>query len=165
MLRKINTMALCAVLAAAALPAQALSLDGLLGEANKEASNLLNGVDTKTADNPLTSLLSTDLGVNDKQAAGGAGALLAMAYQSLGEEQSSELLKMVPGMDSLTGMIPEGLASNLGNLESVDKVFNVLGLDSGMVAKFAPVILKYLTGEGASESLISGLTDAWGAAK
>ncbi|USH02387.1 DUF2780 domain-containing protein [Grimontia kaedaensis] len=162
MLRRVNMIALCTLMGTASIPAQATDLGSLLGSAEKEASNLLEGVSSETASNPLTELLSTDLGVDDKQAAGGAGALLAMAYETLGESQSSELLKMVPGMDSLTSMIPGDLGSNLSNMESVDKVFNMLGMDSGMVQKFAPVILKHLTGAGASESLISDLASAWG---
>ncbi|MBV7300414.1 DUF2780 domain-containing protein [Enterovibrio paralichthyis] len=161
-MKKVSALMLCGLLGVATLPAQATDLGNLLGEANREASNLLEGVNSEAAENPITSLLSKGLDINDKQAAGGAGAMLAMAYQTLGESQSSELLKMVPGMESLTGMIPAGLGSNLANLESVDKVFNLLGMDAGMVQKFAPMIIKYLTGEGASESLLSGLTSAWG---
>lgn len=161
-MKKITTLMVCGLLGVATLPAQANDLTNLLGEANREATNMLEGVNSQAADNPITSLLSKGLDVNDKQAAGGAGAMLAMAYQTLGESQSSELLKMVPGMDSLTGMIPAGLGSNLANMESVDKVFSLLGMDAGMVQQFAPVIIKYLTGQGASESLLSGLTSAWG---
>lgn len=164
MLHKVNTIALCALLGVVSIPVQATDLGSLLGSAEKQATSLLGGMGSETASNPLTTLLSSDLAVSDKQAAGGAGALLAMAYQTLGENQSSELLKLVPGMDSLTGMIPGNLGSNLSNMESVGNVFNVLGMDAGMVQKFAPVILKYLTGQGASQSLISDLASAWGTA-
>ncbi|MCC4797477.1 hypothetical protein BCT30_12930 [Enterovibrio norvegicus] len=164
MLRKINVMALSAVLTMAALPAHALSLDGLVGEATKEASNLLTGVSKEAADNPLTSQIAEGLKVNDEQAAGGAGALLAMAYQELGTDQASELTKMVPGLDSLTGAIPGDLGSMLNNMESVNKVFTALGLDPAMVQEYAPMILKFLGNEGASESLLSDLSSLWGQA-
>lgn len=164
MLHKVNTIALCALLGVVSIPVQATDLDSLLGSAEKQATSLLGGMSSETASNPLTALLSSDLAVSDKQAAGGAGAMLAMAYQTLGENQSSELLKLVPGMDSLASMIPGNLGSNLSNMESVGNVFNVLGMDAGMVQKFAPVILKYLTGQGASQSLISDLASAWGTA-
>ncbi|MEI8608667.1 DUF2780 domain-containing protein [Enterovibrio sp. Hal110] len=127
MLRKLNVMALSAVLTMAALPAHALSLDGLVGEATKEASNLLTGVSKEAADNPLTSQIAEGLKVNDEQAAGGAGALLAMAYQELGTDQASELTKMVPGLDSLTGAIPGDLGSMLNNMESVTKSLYCFG--------------------------------------
>ncbi|MDD1795661.1 DUF2780 domain-containing protein [Enterovibrio makurazakiensis] len=164
MLRKLNVMALSAVLIAAAMPAHALSLDSLVGDAKKEASNLMTGVSKEAADNPLTSLLSSDLNVNDDQAAGGAGALLAMAYQELGTDQASELTKMVPGLDSLTGAIPGDLGSMLNNMESVNKVFDALGLDPTMVTQYAPVILKYLGEQGASDSLLGSLSSLWGQA-
>ncbi|PKF51373.1 DUF2780 domain-containing protein [Enterovibrio nigricans] len=144
-----------------AAPTKATGFGDLLSEANKDASNLLSGVSTQVADNPLTELLSKDLDVNDTQAAGGAGAMLAMAYQALGDSQGNELLEKVPGMDSLTKMILAGLGSNLSDIASVQKVFNMLGLDPEMVQKFAPVIINYLTGEGASEGLTGALTSLW----
>ncbi len=110
-MKKVSALMLCGLLGVATLPAQATDLGNLLGEANREASNLLEGVNSEAAENPITSLLSKGLDINDKQAAGGAGAMLAMAYQTLGESQSSELLKMVPGMESLTGMIRRVLAA------------------------------------------------------
>ncbi|KXF82508.1 DUF2780 domain-containing protein [Enterovibrio coralii] len=152
---------LSSLLILVAAPSKATGLGDLLSEANKDASNLLSGVSTQTADNPLTELLSKDLDINDAQAAGGAGAMLAMAYQTLGDSQSSELLEKIPGMDSLTEMIPGGLGSNLSDIASVQKVFNMLGLEPEMVQKFAPVILNYLTGEGASDGLTSALSSLW----
>lgn len=161
MLKIRNVIALIS-LVAIALPTQAFNIEYLLSKAERKASNLLEGVNPKAADNPLTILLSKDLGVNDKQAAGGAGAMLAMAYQALDKDQSNELLKMLPGMDNLTNMIPSNLGSNLKDLSDVNHVFTLLGLDSSMVKKFTPVLLKYIAGKGASNSLLSGLTDLWG---
>ncbi|MEK6212827.1 MAG: DUF2780 domain-containing protein, partial [Vibrio fluvialis] len=41
--------------------------------------------------------------------------------------------------------------------------FEQLGLDSSMVSQFAPLLLQYLTGQGASEGLLSSLSSLWGA--
>lgn len=140
----------------------AFDLESLLNEAEKKTEEFVEGVSPSTAENPLTGLLTKDLGINDKQAAGGAGAMLAMAYQSLDEKQSSELLNIVPGMDSLTNMIPGNLGGNIKDLTALSQIFNLLGLNSSMVQKFTPVVLKYLAEKGASESLLGKLSKMWG---
>lgn len=143
------------------LPIQAFDLKNIVSEAEKKASDLFEGISPKAANNPLTTLLSKDLGVNDKQASGGAGAMLAMAYQELDKEQSDELLNLIPNMKTLTNMIPDKLGSNLKNISDVNRVFKHLGLDPSMVKKFAPMLLTYLSGKGASEPLIRDLSRLW----
>lgn len=143
-------------------PVMAFDLENLLSEAEKKTSDAFEGVSTNAVENPLTGLLTKGLGVNDKQAAGGAGAMLAMAYQSLDEKQSGELLNMVPGMDNLTSMIPANLGGNIKDLTSLSQIFNLLGLNSSMVQKYTPVVLKYLGEKGASESLLGNLSKLWG---
>ena len=140
----------------------AFDFNNLLHEVEKKTSDIIEGVSPNAANNPLTSLLTKDLGVNDKQAAGGAGAMLAMAYQSLDDKQSNELLKMVPEMNSLTSMIPENLGGNIKDLSMLSQIFNLLGLNSAMVQKFTPIVLKYLGEKGASESLRGELSHLWG---
>jgi hypothetical protein len=45
----------------------------------------------------------------------------------------------------------------------VNKAFGALGMDSGMVSQFVPVILQYLGQQGASGSALSALSGVWGA--
>ena len=61
---------------------------------------------------PLTDLLTSQLPVSTEQAAGGTGALLALAQSQLSDQNSSELKSLIPGMSSL-----DGAQSLLGNIE------------------------------------------------
>ncbi|MDP2575844.1 DUF2780 domain-containing protein [Vibrio penaeicida] len=116
-------------------------------------------VDTQ-ADSDLVKMLSSQLDVSPTQATGGAGALLALASNSLGASQTTELASAIPGLSSLTGSIPglSGLASNFG---AVSDIFSKLGLDPSMVTQFAPIILKYLGTQNASSGLLDSLGKIW----
>lgn len=120
----------------------------------------LAGQVTAQPNSPIVSALTGALDVSPAQATGGAGALLALASSSLSGSQSSELASLVPGMDSLQNSIP-GLSSLAGNMGGVNSIFEQLGLDPSMVTQFAPVILQYLTGQGASSGLLSSLGSLW----
>lgn len=160
MLKMRNVIALISLLLIT-LPLQAFDYTSLLNEADKKARDMLEGISPKTADNPLTILISKDLKINPKQAAGGAGSMLAMAYQLLDKKQSTELLKLLPEMDALTEVIPAHLGSNLSNLTDVNQAFKLLDLDSSMVKKFTPVLLGYLDKKGATGALITSLSALW----
>lgn len=110
--------------------------------------------------------LSSDLGVTPQQAAGGAGALLAMAQNHLSPEQFSGVLAKVPGLDSLLGGDGGGMASsmlgNITSLEGVSKAFSALGLSPDMISQFAPKILGFLGGEGVAGPVLERLSGLWG---
>ncbi|GAB7219100.1 DUF2780 domain-containing protein [Vibrio comitans] len=109
---------------------------------------------------PLTDLLTNELNVTPTQAAGGAGALLSLAQTQLSDENSSELSSLIPGMNSFTSST--GLTSMITNMDSVKSTFEGLGIDPALVSQFAPIILQYLTSEGASSGLLGSLTSLWG---
>ncbi|CAM4198063.1 DUF2780 domain-containing protein [Vibrio neonatus] len=109
---------------------------------------------------PLTDLLSSQLDVTPTQAAGGAGALLSLAQTQLSDDNASELSSLIPGLSSFTGST--GLTSMITNMDSVKSTFESLGLDPSLVSQFAPVILQYLTSEGASSGLLGSLSSLWG---
>ncbi|WP_096087441.1 DUF2780 domain-containing protein [Agaribacterium haliotis] len=98
--------------------------------------------------------LSSQLGVSDKQAKGGAGALLALANNKLGDS----------GMSALAGQLSSGhgssALSSIDSMDSVYKVFDSLGMDSSMVGKFIPVMTKYFGGKGGS-SVAGELAKIW----
>ncbi len=123
------------------------------------ASSLTSQV-TSQQDSPLVSALTSQLNLSPEQATGGAGALLALATNSLSGKQSDELSGLIPGMSKLQNAVP-GLLGMADNMSSVTGIFNQLGLDSGMVSQFAPVLLQYLNGQGASSSLLSSLGSLW----
>nr|WP_242551896.1 MULTISPECIES: DUF2780 domain-containing protein [Photobacterium] len=129
----------------------AFSLTDLFGSKTTEA----------VAENPLASLLSTQLGVTPEQAAGGAGALLSAATSQLSGSQATELAKMIPGAEALTGSLPPGIGALLGNMETINKIFAALGMDASMVSQFVPVVLQFLGNQGASAGLLQSLGNIW----
>jgi hypothetical protein len=132
----------------------------------------------------LLSALTSQLNVTPEQAVGGTGAMLGLAKNQLSSSDYSQLGKSVPGLDqlsgsnslgslgALSGMLGQsggsktsGLDGLLGNVKSTNDLntaFSALGMDSGMIGQFAPVILQFLGGQGANESLLGKLAQAWG---
>ncbi|MCO4787731.1 hypothetical protein DK293_01705, partial [Vibrio cholerae] len=43
----------------------------------------------------------------------------------------------------------------------VNQAFNTLGLDASMVEQFVPVLMQYLTQQGASQDLLASLGKLW----
>lgn len=179
----VKTLFLSTLITATATPSYAFDLSSLFGSSNDksesatQADSLIKGVtngqldlngvknqiNNSLTENPLTKMLSSGLGISGIQAAGGAGAMLAMASQSLPQNQSNELLKMIPQMNSLTSMLPSNLIGNLGSIASVDKAFESLGLNTSMIQQFAPIIVNYLSSQGSSNVLTSALQKLWAA--
>lgn len=152
-MQKVILLLCSLLLISAPITSNAFSLSTLLDSDKKE---------TATESNPIVGLLTEQLGISTEQAAGGAGALLALAGNSLSGSEQNELNSKIPGLESLTSSIPAGMSSMVGNMESVNTVFSALGLDSSMVTKFAPLILKYLNSQEASTGLIDSLGKLWG---
>ncbi|AUI85179.1 hypothetical protein BS333_01560 [Vibrio azureus] len=136
-------------------------LDNLTEKAEQEGSGLMDMVSDKmtTGSSPLTNLLTSQLPVSTEQAAGGTGALLALAQSQLSDQNSKELSSLIPGMSKLEGA--QKLLGNVENLGAVQGAFDKLGLNSSMIGQFAPLILGYLGKQGASEGLLSSLTKLW----
>ncbi|EGQ8515822.1 DUF2780 domain-containing protein [Vibrio parahaemolyticus] len=108
---------------------------------------------------PLTELLTSQLPVSTKQAAGGSSALIALAQSQLSQQNSTELQSLIPGLSNLKGA--QSLLGNIESLSAVQSAFNALGLDPSMISQFAPVILGYLNEQGASEGLLKSLSGLW----
>ena len=131
----------------------------------------------QTAD--LLSTLS-ELDITPQQAIGGAGAMLGLAKNQLSSTDYSELAKSVPGIDmlsgggelgALAGLLGSGgkaagLDNALGNVKDsndLNNAFSALGMDSGMIGLFTPVLLQYLGQQGVGGTLLSSLGNIWGA--
>lgn len=110
----------------------------------------------------LVGLLTKELGVTEKQASGGAGALFNMAEDNLGSTKFSSIEKSVPGIDKMMkdGDVNLGgggmssltsMAGSLSGIAKVNAVFKKLGLSPEMIQKYTPIILKYVKGKGGSE--------------
>lgn len=139
----------------AASPAHAF-LSNLFGGGDDEAKT-----EQAAASNPLVGMLSDNLGISADQAAGGAGALLAMAGNGLSAPESTELNSMIPGLESMTSAIPGGLGGMISNMDSVKAAFSALGLDPALISQFTPLITQYLTSQNASSGLLGSLGALW----
>jgi hypothetical protein len=174
--------ALATVMALVTTPIFAFNLN----DAANAVSNATGGQQKATAAPEAAGLLNTlgtQLNVTPQQAVGGTGALLGLAKNKLSGNDYSNLSKSVPGLDQLSGSSALGslgglggmlgnsgsnsaVNNALGNVQSmgdVNNAFSALGMDSGMVSQFVPVILQYLGAQGASGSALSALSGVWGA--
>ena len=128
----------------------------------------------------LLSALSA-LNITPQQAVGGTRAMLGLAKNQLSSTDYSQLAKEVPGIDKLSGGSGNlaalsgllgssgksaGLENALGNVtdtNDLNNAFGALGMDSGMVGQFAPVLLKYLGDQGVGGPILQSLGSIWGA--
>ncbi|WP_285372985.1 DUF2780 domain-containing protein [Pseudomonas sp. lyk4-TYG-107] len=175
-------MALASLMTLAASPVFAgFSLNDVAG-----AVSGMQGGDKAAAAAPtsetagLLSALSA-LNVTPQQAVGGTSAMLGLAKNQLSSTDYSQLAKEVPGIDKLSGGSGNlaalsgllgssgksaGLENALGNVKDtndLNNAFGALGMDSGMVGQFAPVLLKYLGDQGVGGPLLQSLGSIWGA--
>ncbi|MCP1485781.1 hypothetical protein PS896_02468 [Pseudomonas fluorescens] len=156
-----------------------------LDDVTKAASSMQGG-NAATAAAPTSETAGllqavTGLGVTPQQAVGGTSAMLGLAKNQLSSTDYSQLAKEVPGIDKLSGGSGNlaalsgllgssgksaGLENALGNVKDtndLNNAFGALGMDSGMVGQFAPVLLKYLGDQGVGGSLLQSLGSIWGA--
>jgi len=112
----------------------------------------------------LVNLLTGSLGVTDKQAKGGAGAIFDLVKQKVSADDFRTVSNALPGVESLLDHSPKSseLGSSIGGLTSsfggksqstgtmagLAESFSKLGLDAGMVEKYSKVILDYANSEG-----------------
>jgi Protein of unknown function VcgC/VcgE (DUF2780) len=119
----------------------------------------------------LVGILVQQLGVTPQQATGGAGSIFSMAKQSMSSTSFGQVSNAVPGMDQLIAATPAlggstngagslmGSAasalggSSLGNMVALASSFQSLGMNSGMMNQFIPVILQYIQGTGGSSTM------------
>ncbi len=115
----------------------------------------------------LVKMLTSQLGINEDQAAGGAGLLFKMAKEKLGDGDFSKIADAVPDVSNLMGKAPEesggglmgaigGIASafgadKLGDLASLASGFSKLNLDENMIGNFIPIILNFVKDKAGDE--------------
>ncbi|MDN6856854.1 DUF2780 domain-containing protein [Pseudomonas sp. CAN2814] len=131
------------------------------------------------AANALLGNLTHQLGVSEEQAIGGTGALLGLAMNSLKDNDTAQLQKSLPDLQQLAGTSSLGdlggalggfgglgnaaaLLGGINNLEDVDQIFGVLGMDQSMIGRFAGVILDYCNQQGLNSQLLGTLGGLWG---
>lgn len=114
----------------------------------------------------LLNILGSELKITPEQAVGGAGAMLGLARNNLSSEDYGQLAKAVPGLDllaaanalvGLSGLgemlckksesqsaLSNALRNDVENRSDLDNAFKALGMDTGMIGLFAPLLLQYL---------------------
>ena len=113
----------------------------------------------------LINMLTSQLGVTDDQAKGGAGMIFDLVKDKVSASDFSSLTESAPEVSSMVGATSKsggglmdavgsiassfgGGDSSLGNLAGLVSGFAGLDLDAGMVTKFIPVVLEFVKGKG-----------------
>lgn len=125
----------------------------------------------------ITQLVDT-LGITDKQAEGGVGALFNNAKENLSTEDFKKASDAVPGVDKYMAEAPStdsesdagllkssglsslgGSASKIGSMAGLTDSFSKLGMNSETMTKFIPVVTDYMESEAGSSvaGLLKGL--------
>jgi hypothetical protein len=120
----------------------------------------------------LVGQLTKALSITPAQASGGAGALFGFAKSRLAPADFTKVAASVPGIEGLIKSAPAGSKNSalggvsglgnslgsLGGLASLASPFKKLGLPPEMIAKFVPMLTKYVESNGGASvaALLSG---------
>jgi hypothetical protein len=194
-MKKLIVLLTISTLSTSVLAEESSWLDSLknlvgLGEAKEQSVDTDTDTDTKTNTNTkslampstdgLVSMLTSSLGVNTDQASGGMGSILNYVKNNVSTDQFSQLVKSLPGVDSLVSQMPDlsqlssgssdslsGLldkaseySDSLKSINDVTKQFEVLGLKPEMITSFISSAQSYLDteqGQEAKKMLTDGL--------
>ena len=127
----------------------------------------------------LISTLVDKLGITEKQAEGGTGALFQNAKDNLSAEDFKKVSDAVPGMDGYLAAAPKaeqksgiegtlgstlsslgGGAAKAGGMLDLKSAFSKLGMDSSTLGKFVPEVLDFVQSEG-GQSVVGLLKGLW----
>ncbi len=123
---------------------------------------LLNGCSSLDVGDGLLKTITSQLGVTDTQALGGAGALLQLAQDKLGVDQFSAISAIIPGAESYLNIAKTvgKVSGPMSSLDDVKPIFENLGMSGDMVGEFVPALSGYAStvgGSGVSDLLGSVL--------
>ena len=125
----------------------------------------------------LIQQLVANLGVSEEQAKGGAAMLFKQSQDKLSSVDFSEITDKVSGVDDMLSAAPTagdagqmgavggmmssvgGGSGSLGTLANLAGGFDKLGMDSGMIGKFVPIVSHFVRNQGgdAVGSLLEGV--------
>jgi len=127
----------------------------------------------------LINTLVDTLGITKDQAKGGSGALFQNAKDNLSVDDFQKVSDAVPDMDEYLAAAPDaktksglggtlgsslsslgGGAAKAGSMLDLTSVFSKLGMDSGTLGKFVPVVLDFVQSKG-GESVAGLLKGLW----
>jgi hypothetical protein len=166
LIKYISTSILCA------LSLQAFSLGDATNVISSVAASNSKTATTKTTANTtqnsaLMGMLTSQLGVSDKQAAGGVGSILTYAKSTLSEDKYNTLSSAVPNASSMVAAAPKTTtgalssamssfggekSSSTGAMAGLASQFSSLGLDTSMISKFIPIIIGYFQKSDSKDS-------------
>jgi hypothetical protein len=174
----IPAMAVCAPQLQGAAQAAGLGLPSAAAAAEQiPAAGVAGAVaDAAPVAGQTSSLVDTlvhQLGITPEQATGGAGSIFSMAKQGMNSADFAKVSTAVPGMNQLLAAAPSqaapssnmtglmgmaasalgGSGSSVSKLASLAGSFQSLGLNSGMVSQFIPVILQSVQSQGGSATM------------
>ena len=124
----------------------------------------------------LIKRLTTELGINKKQAKGGLVALLRAGKQHMEPEDFEQFVADIPGADKLLKSAPPpsrlsslagGIGSLLGGRKSPGRwaglaaSFAELGVDVATAKKFGPIVIDYVKEHGGAK-LVGKIRNALG---
>jgi hypothetical protein len=124
-----------------------------LGSATNSLLSSTATTKSTTEQSSLLNLLTSNLGVSNSQAVGGASAILTKAATNMSQADVSSLTSAIPSISSLITTSSQSGQNMLGSLvsnTSLSSQFSALGMDGSMVAKFIPIILEFINTEAGS---------------
>ncbi|NWL75777.1 hypothetical protein DM872_02820 [Pseudomonas taiwanensis] len=183
-----RSLTLAALLSLAASPVFAVTLGDVISAAatSGAGSQEDNAPGVAPAESAaLLGQLGNQLNITPEQAIGGLTAMFGLARNNLPADQFAQLDQAVPGVGMLTDPNTQGLLSSIGgllgqqsgnalggqpgvlagqqmnNMTDVGQAFGSLGMDTGLIGQFAPLILSFLGQQGLAESLLQNLGNLW----
>ncbi|KOR33334.1 hypothetical protein TI05_01640 [Achromatium sp. WMS3] len=150
------------------ITAQGTSTSSIKPEITKQAAPKTKTPNAKTTTSVITkslvSMITSQLGVSEKQAMAGISAIMTLVKQNLSATDYAALIGGAPelGKAAQNGVSANNsggwLASigallgykNIGQMAQLTQIFSQLGLSPDMVAKFIKVALQYVQGSGGS---------------
>lgn len=179
-----KVLTLATLMTLAASPAFAFNLSDAANAVSAMQAPAQQGqVQAPAAQANLLNTLGSELNITPEQAVGGAGAMLGLARNNLSRDDYGQLTEAVPGLDLLSGAnalgglgglgallgnssgqssaLGKALGNEVQNRNDLDSAFKALGMDTGMIGQFAPLILQYLGQQGIAGSLLQNLGSLW----
>lgn len=112
----------------------------------------------------LINMLTSQLGVSETQAKGGAGAIFELVRDKVSSSDFDSITGSIPEVSNLVDLAPKsggqmgsvgsmvssfaGKDSSFGNLTELAGSFSKFDINAEMVGKFVPVILEFVKGKG-----------------
>jgi hypothetical protein len=126
-----------------------------LGSATNSLLSSTATTKSTTEQSSLLNLLTSNLGVSNSQAVGGASAILTKAATNMSQADVSSLTSAIPSISSLisstvSSQSGQNMLGSLVSSTSLGSQFSALGMDSSMVGKFIPIILQFINTEAGS---------------